>query len=87
MTKYLEKCTTMEILKVVYHFVQRTYGLDMVHELQYAQLQVGKQIICLTVLNEENYTDLLEDALHQEEYDLHKLDYRYDKNSIITESV
>ena len=86
LAKYLEKYTTMENLKVVHRLVQRTYGLDIVHELQYTQPQIGKQIPCLTVLNEDNYSDLLEAALHQEEYDLRKLDYRYDQNSIVAES-
>lgn len=86
LAKYLAKYTTMENLKVVHCLVQRTCGFDIVHELHYTQMQVGKRIPCLTVLNEDNYTDLLEDALHQEEYDLRKLDYRYDKNLIVTES-
>lgn len=86
LAKYLGTYTAIENLEVTHCLVRRTSGFDIVHELKYTQPQATKKMTCLTVLNEKNYTNLLGEALLQEKYDLRKLDYRYDENSIVTES-
>ena len=38
------------------------------------------------MLNEKNYSGLLAEALRQKNYDLRRLDYRYDSDLTVTQS-
>lgn len=87
LAKYLEMYIAVENLTVTHRVVSRTSGFDIVHELRYVQPQRNDvETSCLTMLNEKNYSDLLGEALRQENYDLRRLDYRYDSDLTVTQS-
>lgn len=88
LAKYLGTYTTVENLTVTHRIVSRTNGFQIVHELRYTQPQSNDvETSCLTVLNEMDYANLLEEALRQENYDSRRLDYRYNENGTVTQSV
>lgn len=87
LAKYLEMYIAVENLTVIHRVVTRTSGFDIVHELRYVQPQRNDvETSCLTMLNEKNYSDLLGEALRQKNYDLRRLDYRYDSDLTVTQS-
>lgn len=87
LAKYLEMYIAVENLTVTHRVVSRTSGFDIVHELRYVQPQRNDvETSCLTMLNEKNYSDLLGEALRQKNYDLRRLDYRYDSDLTVTQS-
>lgn len=87
LAKYLEMYIAVENLTVIHRVVSRTSGFDIVHELRYVQPQRNDvETSCLTMLNEKNYSDLLGEALRQKNYDLRRLDYRYDSDLTVTQS-
>lgn len=87
LAKYLEMYIAVENLTVTHRVVSRTSGFDIVHELRYVQPQGNDvETSCLTMLNEKNYSDLLGEALRQKNYDLRRLDYRYDSDLTVTQS-
>ena len=87
LANYLGTYTTLENLTVTHHVVPRTSSFDIVHELRFVQPQSNDvETSCLTMLNEKNYSDLLAEALRQKNYDLRRLDYRYDSDLIVTQS-
>lgn len=87
LAKYLEMYIAVENLTVIHRVVPRTSGFDIVHELRYVQPQRNDvETSCLTMLNEKNYSGLLAEALRQKNYDLRRLDYRYDSDLTVTQS-
>lgn len=86
LAKYLEMYIAVENLTVTHRVVPRTSGFDIVHELRYTQSPNDEKTSCLTMLNERDYANLLEEALRQKNYDLRRLDYRYDGDLTVTQS-
>lgn len=87
LARYLEMYIAVENLTVIHRVVPRTSGFDIVHELRYVQPQRNDiETSCLTMLNERDYANLLAEALRQKNYDLRRLDYRYDGDLTVVES-
>lgn len=87
LANYLEMYIAVENLTVTHRVVPRTSGFDIVHELRYVQPQRNDvETSCLTMLNEKNYSNLLGEALRHKNYDLRRLDYRYDSDLTVTQS-
>ena len=78
LAKYLEMYIAVENLTVIHRVVPRTSGFDIVHELRYVQPQSNDV--------ETSCSDLLAEALRHKNYDLRRLDYRYDSDLTVTQS-